>query len=61
MDGAQLIEKNHFLGHENRATTRSMHKVADTEVTRRRARLLLLLMAAAIAAATIAPMAVLAG
>lgn len=63
-DGAQVFEKNHFLAGQNRATSVSMQAdmILDSkERSRRRARLILLLMAIAIAAATLAPMAVLAG
>jgi hypothetical protein len=60
-DGAQVFEKNHFLGWQNRATPPAMHALPAPDKARRRARLLLLLMAAVIAAATLAPMAVLAG
>jgi hypothetical protein len=60
MNGAQVLEKNHFLEGQNRVTNPPMQSTLDAQQTRRRARLLLLLMAAAIAAATIAPMAVLA-
>ena len=59
--GAQVLEKNHFPEGQNRVTNPSMQSALDAEQTRRRARLLLLLMALAIAAATIAPVAVLAG
>jgi|JI10StandDraft_1071094.scaffolds.fasta_scaffold289501_2 hypothetical protein len=58
---AQVIEKNHFPEVQNRATSSSMQPVTAKELSRRRARLFLLLMAAVIAAATLAPMAVLAG
>jgi|GEM_PF-2085333 hypothetical protein len=61
MNGAQLIEKNHFLVSQNRATSTRMQSFDAKEKSRRRARLFLLLMAAVIAAATLAPMAVLAG
>jgi hypothetical protein len=63
-DGAQVLEKNHFLVDQNRSTSVPMSMnamMAGKERTRRRARLILLLMAMAIAAATLAPMAVLAG
>jgi hypothetical protein len=61
MNGAQILEKNHFPVGQNRVTTRAMQTALEAETSRRRARLLLLLMAIALAAATIAPMAVLAG
>jgi len=60
MNGAQVLEKNHFLGDQNRVTNPPMQSAVDSEQTRRRARLLLLLMAVAIAVATLAPVAVLA-
>ncbi len=61
-DGAQALEKNHFPALQNRATHVPMHVAPlHEQVRRRRARLLLILMAAAIAAATLAPVAVLAG
>jgi hypothetical protein len=61
LDGAQVFEKNHFLPQQNRATLTGMKAIAPDSPTRRRARLLLMLIAAAIAAATLAPVAVLAG
>jgi hypothetical protein len=63
-DGAQVIEKNRFLVMQNRSTRQRMttsFTLDGKERARRRARLILLLMALAIAAATIAPVAVLAG
>lgn len=64
--GAQVLEKNHFPVNQNRFTPRRMSNSFTEELDhkergRRRARLLLLLMALAIAAATLAPVAVLAG
>jgi hypothetical protein len=61
LDGAQVIEKNHFPMGQNRATPLPMSHAPDIEQTRRKGRMVLLLLAAAIAAATVAPMVVLAG
>lgn len=64
-DGAQATEKNHFLVCQNRSTSLDMlHNMktvmANKERSRRRTHLFLLLMALVIAAATLAPVAVLA-
>jgi len=63
--GAQVIEKNRFLENQNRFTPTGMVKTtasgtAHGEQARRKVRFFLLLMAIALAAATLAPVAVLA-
>ena len=63
--GAQVIEKNRFLLSQNRSTPTGMVKTktsgtAHGEQSRRKVRFFLLLMAIALAAATLAPVAVLA-
>jgi hypothetical protein len=55
LSAAQTIEKNRFLGGENRHMNQTM---SETEIRRRR--ILLLAIAAALALATLAPVAVLA-
>ncbi len=55
--GAQVIEKNHFQPRRNRSKPAAM----NNETMKRRTRLLLLFMALTLAAATLAPLTVLAG
>ena len=55
--GAQVIEKNHFQARRNRFKPAAM----NNDTLKRRTRLLLLFMALMLAAATLAPLTVLAG
>jgi Tfp pilus assembly protein PilN len=58
-DGAQVIEKNHFLAWQNRRTVLPMNR--HESLTPARRRFVLMLIVAALIAAMLAPVAVLAG